>query len=160
MSRTVSTAMQEQLLQSWINMSLVIRGNRMVSGLSFNEMIICRILYEKRNAGQPAATATELCQQMQLLKSQINKLLTTMEGNGLIVRQRSDADKRKIEIRLTDHAVRLYETEHARILKILEHVSDHLGAEQTETLTYLLKELVNSIRSMPFSESERNQHER
>ena len=47
MSRTVSTAMQEQLLQSWINMSLVIRGNRMVSGLSFNEMIICRILLDR-----------------------------------------------------------------------------------------------------------------
>lgn len=152
MSQPVSTAMQEQLLQSWINMSLVIRGNRLVSGLSFNEMIICRILYEKKNSGQQAATATELCQQMQLLKSQINKLLTTMENNRLIERKRSASDKRKIEIRLTEQAAALYTAEHARILKILEHVSAHLGAERTETLTCLLQELVTSIRSMPFSE--------
>lgn len=152
MSQPISTAMQEQLLQSWINMSLVIRGNRLVSGLSFNEMIICRILYEKRQAGQQAATATELCQQMQLLKSQINKLLTTMENNGLIERKRSENDKRKVEIRLTERAVALYTAEHKRILKILQHVSNHLGAEQTETLTFLLTELVTSIRSMPLSE--------
>jgi len=151
MSQSVSTAIQEQLLQSWINMSLVIRGNRLVSGLSFNEMIICRILYEKRNTGQQTTTATELCQQMQLLKSQINKLLTTMERNGLIERKRSENDRRKIEIRLTDRAVALYTAEHARILQILRHVSDQLGAEQTETLAFLLKELVSAIREMPSS---------
>ena len=108
MSQSVSTAIQEQLLQSWINMSMVIRGNRLVSGLSFNEMIICRILYEKRNTGQQTTTATELCQQMQLLKSQINKLLTTMERNGLIERKRSENDRRNPCSYLRNRIIKLW----------------------------------------------------
>ena len=151
----LSFSQQEQLLQSWINMSLFIRGNRLVSGFSFNEMIICRILYDRQLADGQPVTATELCQQMHLLKSQINKLLTTMEKEGLIERRRSDLDKRKIEIRLTDHAVMLYEKEHERIMKLIAHVCRRLGPEQSENLTFLLKEAVEAINEMMPPERER-----
>ena len=140
---------QEQLLQAWINMSLMIRGNRLVSGFSLNEMVICRILYARRLFGGEAVTATELCQKMHLLKSQINKILTSMENAGIIERVRSDSDKRKIEIRMREEAVQTYEREHARILKIMEHVCTRLGEEHAQELTVLLDEAVAAINELP-----------
>lgn len=151
MSEMLSSAIREQLLESWINMSLVIRGNRIVSGFSFNEMIICRILFDRHVSGGQNVTATELCKQMRLLKSQINKLLTNMEKEGLIERKRSESDKRKIEITLTAQAVELYSKEHEHILEILGYVSRRLGPEQTETLAHLLREAVTAIHEMPVS---------
>lgn len=150
-----SARRQEELLQAWIDMSLRIRGNRLVSGLSFNEIIICRILYERQKAGGNPVTATELCKRMQLLKSQVNKLLTAMEKSGLVERVRSENDRRKIEIRLKPGAEEIYVDAHERILQIMQHVCEHLGREQSEQLTVLLRAAVEVIDRMPAIESER-----
>ena len=151
MSSQSSQHLQEELLQSWIDMSLMIRGNRLVSGFSFNEIVICRILHMQRQQGGPAVTATELCSRMQLLKSQVNKILTSLEAAGIIERVRSEQDKRKIEIRLCEHAVPAYEREHKRILQMMDHISCRLGAEQCAMLAHLLQEAVASIRTLPVS---------
>jgi len=149
MAEHVGCDPQEQLLQAWLDMSLVIRGNRLVSGFSLNEMIICRVLYERQEQGGEAVTATELCSRMQLLKSQINKLLTTMEKNGTIERVRSESDKRKIEIRLCEEGARQYVEEHARILKIICYVHSRLGDAEAEHFTQLMNETVKAVREMP-----------
>lgn len=151
-----SARRQEELLQAWIDMSLRIRGNRLVSGFSFNEIIICRILYEQQQMGGRPVTATELCQRMQLLKSQINKILTSMEKQGLIERVRSEEDKRKIEIRLKTGAEQIYLDAHERILKIMSHVCCQLGDYQSGQLTVLLRGAVHAIDHMPLPETERN----
>lgn len=151
----ISAHRQEELLQAWIDMSLRIRGNRLVSGFSFNEIIICRILYEQQVKGAKPVTATELCRRMQLLKSQINKILTGMEKQGLIERIRSEEDKRKMEIRLKPGAEQVYLDAHERILHIMSHVCQHLGEDQSGQLTVLLRGAVHAIDHMPIPESER-----
>ncbi len=137
---------EEALLQAWIDMSLRIRGNRLVSGFSFNEIVICRMLYEQKN-GNPM-TAADLCRRMQLLKSQINKLLTAMERKELIERVRSESDRRKIEIRLKPGAEQVYLTAHEKILEIMGHVCAQLGQEPSEQLTRLLNGAVQAIDGM------------
>ena len=155
MAEYIDCDQQEQLLQAWLDMSLVIRGNRLVSGFSLNEMVICRILYERQEQGGEAVTATELCNRMQLLKSQINKLLTTMEKKGVIERVRSESDKRKIEIRLREEGARQYVEEHNRILKIIGYVYSTLGEEASDHFTQLMNQTVKLIREMPAIPDER-----
>jgi len=152
MAGTIVEHHQEELLQAWIDMSLRIRGNRLVSGFSFNEIVICRILYMQQRKGGPFVTAAELCRRMQLLKSQINKILTSMEKRGLIERVRSENDRRKMEIRLRPEAADGYMAAHARILKIMGHVCEHMGEEQAQQLTVLLCEAVRAIDCMPATE--------
>lgn len=157
---SISIVHQEELLQAWIDMSLRIRGNRLVSGFSFNEIVICRFLYEQQKNGESPVTAADLCRRMQLLKSQINKILTSMEKQGLIERVRSESDRRKMEIRLKPGAEQVYMTAHARILKIMGHVCEQLGQEQSQQLTVLLRQAVQSIDNIPDIESERKSYER
>jgi len=147
MPETLFSQHTEDLLQAWINMSVMIRGNRMVSNFSFNEIVVCRILFSRLSDGEPV-TASELCQRMQLLKSQINKILTSMESRGYVERRRSETDKRKIEIHLTESAIAVYEQEHERILSIIRHVEESLGDEQARTLTCLLNQTVEAIEQM------------
>lgn len=147
---------QEALLQAWIDMSLLVRGNRLVSGMSFNEIVICRILHQRQVQGGEPVTATELCTRMQLLKSQINKILTTMEKDGLIERIRSQADRRRVEIHLLPKAAEAYQTAHKGILEIMTYVCGRLGEEQSQTLARLLQDAVAAVDSIPRSETERN----
>ena len=149
MLQEMGTSYQEELLEAWIDMSLRIRGNRMVSGFSFNEIVICRLLYEQQIKGGKPLTAADLCRRMQLLKSQLNKILTSMEKQELIERVQSQDDRRKMEIRLKPGAEDIYLQAHERILKIMQHVCQNLGVEQSQQLTELLHGAVQAIDQLP-----------
>ena len=146
--------LQEALLQSWMAMEVCIRGNRLLSDLSMNEMLICNVLYQRRD-GAPV-TATELCSQTKLLKSQMNHILNTMEYQGLICRDRSVADKRQVYVRLQEAAIPRYLQEHERVLKIVGAVLGTLGEEDTTALTELMQKaafIVNNIKEDPQCQS-------
>lgn len=128
---------QELLLQSWINMELSIRGNRILSDFSFNEVIVCNILLRYQKNGE-VMTASELCEKMHLLKSQMNRLLAGMEERELISRTRSDADRRKVYVQLCEKGISLYEKEHKQILEILTAISKEMGVSQLKELAALM----------------------
>ena len=137
--------LQEQLLSAWMRMSTFIRGNRILSELSFNEIMVCGLLQRQRDSGTSPLTATELCARTNLLKSQINHILTSLEGRGLIRRVRSIGDKRVIRIYLTEAGRELYDAEHARVLEILNQVYLKLGQEKTRELTQLISRATDVV---------------
>jgi len=137
--------LQEQLLSAWMRMSTFIRGNRILSELSFNEIMVCGLLQRQRDSGTSPLTATELCARTNLLKSQINHILTSLEGRGLIRRVRSIGDKRVIRIYLTEAGRELYEAEHARVMEILNQVYLELGQEKTRELTQLISRATDVV---------------
>lgn len=129
---------QEALLEAWMGMTAVIRGNRLLDGLSMNEMLICNVLCQRLQQGGPPVTATELCRHTRLLKSQINHILTSMEKRRLIQRVRSQEDRRSIHIQLREEALPLYQREHQTVLEILGTVCAALGEDGARQLTELL----------------------
>lgn len=135
---------REDLLRAWMAMGAYIRGNRLLQDLSMNEMLVCNVLAD-RAPGQPPVTATELCQRTQLLKSQINRILTSMEDRGLIQRTRSPEDRRVVYIRLREEALPRYQREHAHVLTVLEAVRSALGEEDTRQLTALIQRATAAV---------------
>ena len=136
----------EELLRSWMEMSVCIRGNRILSQFSFNEIFVCRLLlHQREEGGTPFLTASDLCRRTRLLKSQMNHLLNTMEKKGLIERLPGQPDKRTVQVRLQEAAVPLYQQEHGKILELLRAVSAALGEENTRTLSTLIARAVDSV---------------
>lgn len=133
-------AMQEDLLHAWMQMSVFIRGNRLLSDFSFNEIMICGLLFRQQESGAASLTATELGERTNLLKSQINHILTQMENRNWIERIRSTSDKRVVYILLTETGRENYLKEHEKVLGILNEVHRELGSEKTMELTSLLKQ--------------------
>ena len=134
---------QEQLLQAWMEMEVCIRGNRLLSDLSMNEMLICNLLYQRRS-GDPV-TATELCTRTRLLKSQMNHLLNSMESQGLIRRERNSRDKRAVCVSLCEEAVPRYLREHDHVLEIVGAVCSALGKDDAEALTTLMHKAASIV---------------
>ena len=129
---------EEKLLKAWLEMSACIRGNRVLKGLTFNEIMVCNFLSQS----EMPMTATELCEKTHLLKSQINKLLTGMEKKHLIIRQRSAADKRKVHILINQDYFDDYLNEHERVIQILSQMKKEMGDDNIELLTNLMHEAV------------------
>lgn len=136
---------QEDLLQAFLEMSAYIRGNRLLSNFSFNEIAICNLLYRRQQEGTPPPTATDIGAWTKLLKSQVNHILTDMEKRGLISRKRSLDDKRIVYITLRDEALPLYLREHEHVLKIMDLIYDTMGAEKVQTLAELVSQATTIV---------------
>lgn len=136
--------LNEVLLGAWLKLSTAINNSRIVSEMSYNESLICNILY--RNATESpdkALTATDLCVETKILKSQMNRILTQLERKNLITRERSKEDKRKIFIRLTTEQSNAYLKQHEQILKLLDEIIEKLGEEKAKEIIHALNRISN-----------------
>lgn len=127
--------LNEVLLGAWLKISTAINNSRLVSEMSYNESLICNILYRNSTEKpEKKLTATDLCAETRILKSQMNRILTQLEEKNLITRERSPQDKRKIYVHLTTEQSNAYLKQHEKILKILDDIIEKLGEEQTKEL--------------------------
>jgi DNA-binding MarR family transcriptional regulator len=131
--------LNERLLSAWLTASTVIDNERLVSTIPFNEAHVCNLLYlQRREEPEVYLTATDLCAKTRMLKSQMNKVLTSLENQRLIERFPSPEDKRKAYIRLVEENLHIFEAVHARTTSIVDYVIGKLGEEEAEQLTELL----------------------
>jgi DNA-binding MarR family transcriptional regulator len=143
---TPEQQLQENLLYAWMEMSVFIRRNRIMADLSFNEVMICGMLYRQQKT-DPPLTATELGERTNLLKSQINHILTNMEQRGLIERTRSTTDKRVVYVQLSEEGRQTYAREHTGVMEILKAVHEEFGSEKTRELTNMLKKATSIVNN-------------
>lgn len=131
--------LNEELLNAWLRVSTSIVNSRIVSELTYNETLVCNVLYrcglERR---EKPLTATDLCGMTNMLKSQMNRTLNLLEGRGLITRQRSTEDKRQVFVFFNADKSESYEIQHSRILKLLDEIIKELGEEKAEEVVQSL----------------------
>ena len=140
--------LQEDLLFAWMQMSVCILGNRILSDLSFNEIMLCGILLRRDNSNGSPVTASELCEEMHLLKSQINHILTGLEKKGFLARIRSETDKRVIHVYLTEEGRQCYLREHARVMALMQQLCQELGEADTQQLASLISRATNLVSNL------------
>lgn len=138
----ISEELMEDLLGAWMAMSIGIKGNRILKALSFNEMVICRLLYRAGQEGREI-TATDLCHETRLLKSQVNKVLSDLEEKGLLYRHRDSADKRRVFLRMTEEKKGIYLKEHRHVMSIIQQVCDRLSKQEIEILVEKMGKVVD-----------------
>ena len=123
----------EELLTAWLKISTSINNSRLVSKMSFNESLICNILYNNQISDSPKnITATDLCKETQILKSQMNRTLNKLEESGMITRIRSNQDKRHVFIQLNHENTANYISQHKEILSIIDAIIDKIGVENAK----------------------------
>ena len=139
----MDNAYQVELLEAWMRMSICIRGNRILADMSLNEMLVCNQLYTHRDDPE-YLTASALGRYTRLLKSQVNKILSTMEQKGLIERVQSEQDRRKVYIHLREEAVPRYLQEHGRVMELMDRIVRDIGEENARELTALIHSAIQS----------------
>ena len=125
----------DDVLNAWLRLTTTVNNVRMAGELPYNELLICGILYRNQNSGVPESlTATDLCSETRMLKSQMNRTLNSMEKKGLIFRTRSEQDRRQVYITFNMDQAEVYEREHDRILGYVEMLLDKVGRQRAEEI--------------------------
>lgn len=126
------TMLNEQLLDAWLSLSTTIINDRVVSEMPYNESLICNLLYRNQlHSPEKRLTATDLCNETKMLKSQMNRTLNSMEQKGIISRERSDQDKRQIFVTFHYDRAAAYQKQHEKILQMADAIIAKLGVEKT-----------------------------
>lgn len=85
--------LEEEMLRSYINMSANIKENRLLSDLSFNEIMVMNLIVEEEMSFK------ELQNRLNILKSQLNRIINDLKNKSLIETYIPLDDKRKLMIK-------------------------------------------------------------
>ena len=111
-------ATREEVLKGWLKLSMAINNERLVSGLPYNEFLICGILYRNQKSEKPEElTATDLCN--------------------------SERDKRQLYVTFRMERAESYEREHERILKFVDELMNRIGWDRSEEIVKLFDLIAN-----------------
>lgn len=135
----------ETLLSSYLRLSTAISNERVVSELPYNEALICNLLHRR---GDASCTATELCEETRMQKSQMARTLNEMEEKGLILRSRSVIDRRQVLVTLNREKADAFFRQHEKTLEIVEAIADRLSPEKLNALILLLNEASEAARQV------------
>lgn len=129
----------EKILDAWLRISTVINNERLVSDMTYNESLVCNILYRSQKENPDInITATDLCNKTRMLKSQMNRTLNNLEKRGIIIRERSDIDKRQVFIKLNEKTTDTYMSQHAKILELVDSLIERFGKEKAMEIVNVL----------------------
>jgi DNA-binding MarR family transcriptional regulator len=138
----------EALLRAWLQVEAVAEARHWVSGLTFNEAVVCNHLaYQQERDPDHPLHATDLCQRTGLLKSQMNQVLSSLEKQGFLRRERSAQDRRQVELRLTPAGQQAYLDSRGQVQQLLTTLVDQLGAPRADALAQELTQAAQIIQT-------------
>lgn len=135
--------LNESLLSAWMDLSSVINNERISARMPYN---VAAILHYLTRHNAEDVTASELCAELRMQKSQMNRTLQYMEDHGMIIRERSESDKRLVYIRLCDASLEPFLSQHQAVIRYIGGVTDALGDEKTLQLISLIEEVIDIIK--------------
>lgn len=136
------SSINESLLTAWLRLSTSVINSRLVTELSFNESLVCNILYKNQmEHPEKKITATELCNITRILKSQMNRILNQLEKKKVIIRERSEKDKRQVFVKMDLLHADIYCKQHEKILEIVNEVTSRLGEEKAKETIEILTQV-------------------
>lgn len=153
--------LEEELLSVWLRLTSVIDNQRLAAArsipeggapLPFNEAMVCGLLAQAQARGR-CLTASDLCRQTRILKSQMNAILRSLEQKGALSRRRSDRDRRQIELRLLPAGMARYQEGHQRVRTLAGRLISEMGEEKIRVLLPLLRQAADSFDAMQQEET-------
>lgn len=143
------TTSGEALLRAWLGLTAAVCNRRMVSGLTFNEAVVCNHLHHQQLHDPTAPlTATDLCEKTSLLKSQMNQVLSSLESQGYLTRSRSEADRRQVFLTLTGAGYEAYQQAHRQASALLTELVTKIGVETADNLTAQFEHIIAAIQNI------------
>ena len=128
--------LNEELLAAWLQLTNTIDNQRLTAGLPFNEALVCGLL----SGG--CRTASDLCAETHILKSQMTAIIHSLEAKGILRRQRSQQDRRRIELHLLPEGTARYADGHRQALALVDRLIEAMGEEKVHTLLPLLRQVI------------------
>ncbi len=140
--------LNEMLLSVWLRLSTSVVNSRIVSVLPYNEALVCNVLYKNMLENGDPLTATDLCDKTNMLKSQMNRTLNLLEEKDMIIRHRSETDKRCVYVVFNREKSDVYDEMHNNILNFIDLIITEIGAKDTVSVAEMMTRIADVADSI------------
>lgn len=128
----MENSLDEELLESWLQLSVQLNNARIVSKMPFNTALICNLLWNARQNGEEGLSQTELVRRTGMDKSLMSRTLRNMEKEGYILRSPSAENRHVTMVRLNPEEMTHFEQEHCHSLEVVAKLREEVGEENGE----------------------------
>lgn len=132
--------LNEKVLDAWLRMSVSLNYEKLVTCLTYNETLILNYIYRSNKIGE-SITATDLCAKTNMLKSQMNRTLNSLEDKGIIIREKSESDKRVSYLKMDGYRLWEYMGDNTEIMKFIDAIIEKYGEERTLHVAKMINEI-------------------
>lgn len=106
------------------------------SGVNEQKWRVLRVLHERG-----PMDLTPLANEASLLLPSLHRMIRPMEKEGLIIREESSLDRRKVMVRVTEKSVALIRAHSGESARIFAQIEESFGSDRLEALLDLLEDL-------------------
>lgn len=120
--------LDEQVLTAWIGLNGLLKDSQMTQGLTYNEAITMKLIYDRYRADGEGRTPIQyIIKQTKMLKSQVNRTLNALCDQGYLVKERDTKDARILFVRPIPARLEDFLAVHRRSLSIVQAVIHIIG---------------------------------
>ncbi len=136
----------EQLLEAWVKLSSIIKNTRMIKELPYNEATVMRLLYNRfREDGDGLVSLKEITAKTQMLKSQVNRTVNSLENKGLLERCEAGGDRRVVFVRCVPENLKSYIAVHNHSLSTAQKILNIIGENDAQAFVRLVGKIENAV---------------
>lgn len=133
------------LIQSWVQLSGILKNSRFTKELPYNEAIVMLLLYQHYEAnGDDPISIKEITTQTRMLKSQVNRTINSLADKGLLERCEGVGDRRVGYVRCVKERLGVFLQVHASSMEIAHNISRIIGPEDTDAFIRIVEKLARS----------------
>ena len=139
----------DELVNSWLKLGAILKNDRFVNTLSFNETHICNLLLDKD------LPLKEIEFQTNMLKSLVNRVINSLTEKSYVKKYKKEDNKKNVWVCLTKEGRDAYNIEHNNVLVFVDEIIKNLGVKKISTLTELMDETSSIARKILYEEKEK-----
>ena len=134
--------LQERMLTAWIGLNGMLKDSRMTHGLTYNEAIVMKLVYDRYKADGVGRTAVRhIVRETRMLKSQVNRTVDSLCVQGFLRKERDAADARNLFVLPCPERVEDFLAVHRRSLQMVQRVIDVIGQEDAQIFVRIYEKL-------------------
>ncbi len=128
------------------------------ANLSYSQYrLLMELLYQERFEGRSAMNPSELSRHRGLSRNTVSSLISSLESEGLVVRELDVADRRRFLIKLTNAGRQVVRNHASRHFGVMQDCFAELTLEEKKTMSALLERLADSPTLLTGQAGQRSQ---
>lgn len=132
---------KEELIQTWIELTGLIKNNRIMKSISYNEGIILNYTY-KAYLNNGGIYIQEILKRTRMLKSLCNRTINQLLEKGFIYRKQ---EKNQLQIFFCPEKEEEYLRIHRETMEYIQPILDIWGVDETETFIKSIRKLTGRL---------------
>lgn len=135
--------LNEDIILSWVHLSALLKSSRITSGLAYNEAVVMLLLYNDfKSGGKGSLPFSKIVEETNMLKSQANRTVASLEQRGLVTKECSPKDKRALLISAIPERMQEFLAVHSNSLALADAICNIIGEEDARVFVRIVEKIV------------------